>query len=462
MNKGPRHPEKFINTIKTSINTLRADGLSFISSDPLLKGIIILGSGTVISQVLSILFVPVLTRIYPPEVYGTLAVFTSLLTILLVGSSFKYELTIPIAENDEDAEYLLLLSLLIACILSVVLFVVLSVWGNFLAVIFHFEFMMPYYWLFCVGFFGIALYQILTYWTLRTKDYARISQTRVAQSISGSVSKIILGLLSLASFGLIFGEIIGRLVGITTLGKTILPKIWRSCGTINFTTMRSLAVRYKRFPTFSLPAGFISETILQVPTLFLSSTFGFQVVGLYILSYSMLELPVSLISNSIVQAFFGESSELLRNKSDKLLSLYRETTKKLFLFGAPIIFLGAVISPIVFPIVFGSAWNDAGLFSLPLSIMVIAQFVVASTDRLEMYGFNQWELIWNICRTIFILLGLYLSLLFSLSAVNTILLYSLIMTFMYAICYVLNISAIKQVMKRNDGSGNSPAKETIF
>jgi O-antigen/teichoic acid export membrane protein len=172
----------------------------------------------------------------------------------------------------------------------------------------------------------------------------------------------------------------------------------------------------------------------------------------------MLELPVSLISNSIVQAFFGESSDLLRKKSDKLLSLYQETTKKLFLFGAPIIFLGAVISPVVFPVVFGSAWNDAGMFSLPLSIMVIAQFVVASTDRLEMYGFNQWELIWNICRTILVLLGLYLALLFSLTPVNTILLYSLIMTFMYGICYILNILAIKQVMKRNDtGTG-----ETIF
>lgn len=458
MNNDPNHPEKFINSIKTYFNTIRSKVISLISSDPLLKGIVILGSGTVIAQFLAILFVPILTRIYPPAVYGTLAVFTSLLTILIVGSSFKYELTIPIAENDDDAQYLLILSLLISSVLSVILFIVLTVWGNFLAVIFHFEFMMPYYWLFCVGFFAISLFQILTYWNLRTKDYAIISHTRVSQSISGSVSKIVLGLLFLGSFGLIFGEIIGRLAGISTLGKTILPKIWRSLRTINFTTLRSLAARYKRFPTYSLPAGFMSETILQVPTLFLSSTFGFQIVGLYVLCYSMLELPVSLISNSIVQAFFGESSDLLRKKSDKLLSLYQETTKKLFLFGAPIIFLGAVISPVAFPIVFGSAWNDAGMFSLPLSIMVIAQFVVASTDRLEMYGFNQWELIWNICRTILVLLGLYLALHFSLSPVNTILLYSLIMTFMYGICYILNILAIKQVMKRNDtGTG-----ETIF
>jgi O-antigen/teichoic acid export membrane protein len=455
MNEEPDPPHTFIQGIESSLTRLADKIIARISTDPLFKGIIILGSGTAISQALAIFFVPILTRIYPPAIYGTLAVFTSLLSILIVGCSFKYELTIPIAENEKDAEYLLVLSLLIACILSLVLFVVLTIWGNFFAGLFHFEFLMPYYWLFCVGFFGISLYQILTYWTLRTKDYALITRTRVAQSISGSVSKIILGLFGLGSFGLISGEIIGRLVGISTLGRTIIPRLWRSIRTIDVGILKSLAVSYKRFPTFSLPAGFINEFILQVPTLFISNVFGFQVVGLYILCYSMLELPVSLISSSIAQAFFGESAELLRNKSDKILSLYKKTTKKLFLFGAPVIFLGAIISPVVFPIVFGSAWNDAGLFSLPLSIMVIAQFVVASTDRLELYGFNQWELAWNICRTILVLLGLYLAFLFGLSPVATILVYSSIMTFMYAICYILNVAAIKQVLKRMGSAGSA-------
>ena len=138
------------------------------------------------------------------------------------------------AENDDDAEYLLILSLVIVCIVTLILFVVLFIWGNFLAGIFHFEFIMPYYWLFCIGFFAISFYQILTYWTLRTKDYGLITHTRVAQSISGSVSKIVLGLLAFGSLGLISGEIIGRLVGITTLGKTILPRIWRSVRTLDF------------------------------------------------------------------------------------------------------------------------------------------------------------------------------------------------------------------------------------
>lgn len=450
MSKESDLKKKFTIRLKTHFDSIRTRIISRILGDPLLKGIVIIGSGSAIAQILGIIFVPIITRIYPPEIYGTLAVFGSFLALLIVGSSLKYELTIPLPEKDDDAEYLLILCFLIVCILTIILLVILIVSGDFLAGIFHFEFIAPYYWLFCVGFFGISVYQILTYWAIRSKDYTTITHTRVTQSISGSVSKIILGILSFGSFGLICGEIIGRMVGIGTLGRTVLPRIWRSIPDLDFHKMRSLANRYRKFPTFSLPAGFINELSLQAPTLLLSIIFGYQIVGLFSLSYSMLVLPISLISNSMAQVYFGEISELFRNKSDKILTLYLETTRKLFMFGAPLILIGAFISPILFPLIFGSDWKDAGMFSLPLSMMVIAQFVVSSTDRLELYGYNHWELYWNICRTILVITGFYLAFLFSLSPVATILVYSLLMTIMYAVCYIMNIKAIKLILQKKE------------
>jgi O-antigen/teichoic acid export membrane protein len=450
MNTEPGQDKKFIIIIKTFFNSIKTRIIARISTDPLLKGIVIIGSGSAIAQILGIIFVPILTRIYPPDIYGTLAVFGSLLSILIVVSSFKYEYAIPVPENDDDAEYLLILSFLIVCTLSIILLVILIVAGDFLAGIFHFEFIAPYYWLFCVGFVGISVYQILTFWALRSKDYFTITQTRITQSISGSVSKIILGMLSFGSFGLICGEIIGRMVGIGTLGRTILPKIWQSIHNLDFSRLRSVAVKYKKFPEFSMPAGFINELSLQAPTLLLASMFGFETAGLFSLSYSMLVLPVSLISNSIMQVYFGEISELYRQKSEKILPLFLETTKKLFIFGTPIILIGAVIFPIFFPLIFGSAWKDAGMFSLPLSILVISNFVVASTDRLDLYGFNQWQLAWNICRTTLVLFGFFIASVFMFSPVITVLIYSLIMTVFYAICYVLNIKAIHLVLQRKE------------
>ena len=186
-------------------------------------------------------------------------------------------------KRTDDAEYLLILSFFIVCTLTIILFIILTFAGDYLAGIFHFEFIKPYYWLFCLGFFGISVYQILTFWTLRSKDYMTITQTRIAQSISGSVSKIILGILAFGSFGLICGEIIGRMVGIGTLGRTILPRIWLTIHDFDCHKVRTLAYKYRRFPTFSLPASFINEISLQVPTLFISGIFGFQIVGLYAL-----------------------------------------------------------------------------------------------------------------------------------------------------------------------------------
>jgi O-antigen/teichoic acid export membrane protein len=446
----PNPAKNSIDRLKSYFNSIGSRNISRISSDPLFKGIVIIGSGSAIAQIIGIICMPILTRIYSPEIFGILAVFSSLLAILIICGSFKYETAIPLPDEDEDAEYLVILSLFIVCSLTIILSIILTFFGDFLAGIFHFESIQPYYLLFCFGFFVICVYQIFLYWAIRSKDYFTITRTKIAQSISGTVSKIILGILSFGAFGLICGEVLGRIAGLSSLGRAILPKIWLSLHDFNFHKFRSLAYKYRKFPTFSLPAGLINEISLQIPILFLSAIFGFEIVGLYELSYLMLVLPVSLVGSSLLQVFHGETAEIFRHKPNEILALYQQTTKKLFMFGAPLILLGAVISPVVFPIIFGSAWKDAGMFSLPLSIMVIAQFVVSSTDRLDLYGYNHWALAWNIGRTIVVLAGFYFASLAMLSPVATILVFSLIMTIMYVICYILNIKAIKLVLHKKN------------
>jgi hypothetical protein len=83
MNRESGQSNNFITRLKTFGNSLRTQIISRFLTDPILKGIVILGSGTAVAQVLSIVFVPILTRIYPPAIYGTLALFSSLLSILV-------------------------------------------------------------------------------------------------------------------------------------------------------------------------------------------------------------------------------------------------------------------------------------------------------------------------------------------------------------------------------------------
>jgi O-antigen/teichoic acid export membrane protein len=409
------------------------------------KGLLIIGSGTALSQILILVLLPIITRIYTPSNIGTLAVFTSLLSILIICAAFKYEMAIPLPENDIDAQYLLILSFSAITISSLSLVIILALFGEYIAKMFNLEIILPYSWLLIIGFFGTALYQTLTYWAIREKDYLRITHTKISQSFVGSVCKIILGIINLGSFGLISGEIIGRWVGIVTLGRAILPKIWKLIKELKISKLSLIAKQYKKFPQYSLPAGFINELALQLPTIILSMMFGFQIVGLYSLAFLFLVSPVALVSNSMAQVFLGEMSHMIRDKSSQMLPFYIETTKKLFLFCTPLILLVAVISPYLIPFLFGSAWKDAAIFIFPLSILIISQFVVYPTDRLELLGFNHWELYWNFSRTVFVLAGFYFAFLLKLSPSITILVYSIEMTIMYIVNFILNVKAIKQV-----------------
>ncbi|KEO81011.1 oligosaccharide flippase family protein [Tumebacillus flagellatus] len=77
-----------------------------------------LASGTVLSQGLLVLIAPLLTRLYTPEEFGLLAVYTSILSLVLVVASWLYELAIPLPDDEQDAADLLGLCLLLVLVMT--------------------------------------------------------------------------------------------------------------------------------------------------------------------------------------------------------------------------------------------------------------------------------------------------------------------------------------------------------
>src|SRR5215210_2142529 len=75
------------------------------------RHVVTLASGTALGQLLLVLALPVLTRLYTPADYGALAVYSSTLTVLVVLASLRYEAAIPLPEDDALAGSLLALTL---------------------------------------------------------------------------------------------------------------------------------------------------------------------------------------------------------------------------------------------------------------------------------------------------------------------------------------------------------------
>jgi lipopolysaccharide exporter len=69
-------------------------------------------TGTTFAQVVAILASPLLTRLYGPEAFGFLALFTSITSIIGVIACMRYEMAIMLPKTDEEAANLLGLCLL--------------------------------------------------------------------------------------------------------------------------------------------------------------------------------------------------------------------------------------------------------------------------------------------------------------------------------------------------------------
>ena len=418
------------------------------------KGVFVIGSGTALAQAIGIISTPIITRLYNPSDFGLLGIYSSILTILMVIASLRYEFAIPLPKDSSKAANILVLCMVLIGAIASILFISFLLAGSKIMDMLGMHDLLPYLGLIFIGFLGVGIYQALNYWAIRQRDYPRITKTRINQSLGGSISKILFGLLSLGPLGLIFGHIISNIAGIYTFTKAIIKKDSESFKNISATEIKSVAREYRSFPMYSAPSTLLFAVSLQIPVFMLSTMYGLGVVGWYTLANQMLALPVGLISGSMAQVFYGEAAKSARDSPEILRSLYIDTTKKLALIGIPLLGIIALIAPWIFPIVFGSAWEEAGMFCLPLALVAVSQFIVTPTSKLAVYGFNHWELYFNFARIIMVFGGFYIAGILGFEPVITLTIYGTIMMIMYLVLYLLNLRAIKHVMSRGKTNTN--------
>lgn len=93
-----------------------------------LRSILVLMTGTAMSQLIPIIASPLLTRIFSPENFGSFAFYLSIITIASTVVTGKYEQAIPLPKSNRSASYLTALSLVNSCIITLILFVIAGIY----------------------------------------------------------------------------------------------------------------------------------------------------------------------------------------------------------------------------------------------------------------------------------------------------------------------------------------------
>jgi O-antigen/teichoic acid export membrane protein len=366
--------------------------------------LIVMVSGTALAQAVTVAVSPILTRLYSPSDFGVLAIYSALLSILLVVSSLRYELAIPLPKDDETARSLAIVSLLILLMVSIVVGALVPFAATLTPLLGMTPVSSRYLWIVPLGLLGAGTYQILSYWAVRRKEFGALVKTKLSQNVGMALIQSGLPLLQFGAFGLIVGDVAGRMLGVGTLFKRIsgMPKVipeWNQ--------LWKTSLEYKEFPTTMLLAALLNIVSLQIPLLLLPRLFGLGSVGRFFIAYRILTLPISMVAMAVSQVFFSEISTSKDEGHTKMITL--GLAMLIFALGFPVYVGLIIVGPSSFSFVFGEAWFDAGIYAQLLAPMLLFRLVANCLSSLLTVGRRFREaLFFTVAELIAVLVALWL------------------------------------------------------
>lgn len=409
-----------------------------------------LAGGAAIAQALTLAVSPVLSRLYDPGDFGVLGVFASFTAIATMFAALRYEQAIPLADSDEEATNVALLSVFVLISLCVIGLAVLSY-----TVIAGYPMLdgLPPAYLLLLPFsvFAGSIYRIFVNLTIRSKNYGPIATTKLYQSVGQVVVQLGLGLWRPHPLGLIAGFMVSQGGGSLTLFTknkakgSLLKKVSGS-------SIRHVARKFKEFPLVLSWAILLNSAAMHLPGVLIAKYYGVGAAGLFYLSRRVLGAPMVLLRTSVSQVFLGEASSLYRENPVKLNALFHSTSRKLLKMGSLVCIPAAVVSPYLFPLVFGANWTMAGQITQILALFQLCQFTIGPLMQvLIIIGRRKTQLMLDVVRFSLVILSFYITSLTDRGVLFALMIYVLTASLFYGLNYLY----ISILLKRASENGHS-------
>jgi O-antigen/teichoic acid export membrane protein len=400
----------------------------------------LLAAGTVAAQLINFAVSPLLTRIYSAADFGALAVYTSVIQVMLVCASFRYELAIPIASNEAETSRLVFLSGFLVSSISSAVAVGLLIFKDALVSVFQLERIGPFIWLLPLSIFGGGIYQIFQSYAVRQKRFDAIAQSRIVQAASGAVAQVAGGALGFGSICLFLGQLLNQVGGIVRLGRLFLRN--RDSSKLSCKDLLTDAQKYHAFALYSTPSALMNAVSLNVASLVLTYRFNPEIAGFYLLTQRALGVPLGLIGQSFENVFVAHFSEALRTDSGKAQRLIISTVVKTFSITLIPALLGLLFAVPLFQHLFGKQWIASAKIAQILSFYYLIQLCMTPINKsLVLMEKQRWQFIWDLSRLMAVTLVFYFCAAQKIDYLGTLMWFGVVMSVFYLVFIWLAIQA---------------------
>ena len=279
------------------------------------RNFIALFSGTTISQIIPFIVAPIISRLYSPADFGFYSFFISIVGLLSIIVTLKYEMAIILPSNTKIADQLLQTSILLSVFASSLILAI-TILGYF---IFHYELIfltLPF------AVFLLSIVNIYDRFYNRAKQYKKMSYQRIAKSSMESGYNLLGYIKTFKSYNLIYGFILSYLVSFLFVWINEYKTIKKVFSKISSLRIRLTLIRYIDFPKYTLPHTFLNTLSTSIPILLIPIYYDQSVLGSYTFGLKYIQAPLALISAAIYNVIGQEFSENINNREALSLKFY--------------------------------------------------------------------------------------------------------------------------------------------
>ncbi len=349
-----------------------------LKNEPVRNFLKVFSSGAV-TQAISFLLAPVIARLFMPSDFGLFALYLSIVSILSVFSTGKYEHAIMLPKDDKDSLNIVSLVISLSVVFSLVVLIVVPVFYFNEYNVFKNEAILPWLWFLPLSIFLHGFSQALNFWFNRKKNFGTIAKSTLWNNLPLNSSKLISGFTKAPFNGLIFSNIVSMICMNIYLAVKFLKNLPALMAHTTLSGIKKNAKKYSVYPKYNMLHTFANNFSGTLPIFLFTWGFSPEAAGLYSFGLVFVFKPANIISNSISQVLSQKTIENFNNK----LSILPNIKKILaIMFRAGVIPFTAmfIFAPDVFEFVFSENYREAGEY---LQILIPWLFVIFLTSALN-------------------------------------------------------------------------------
>lgn len=322
----------------------------FIMRSEFSRNVIKLSSGSILVTALGLFVTPINTRLFSPEDYGLMNLMTATAGLFGVLLSFNINPVILMEKRQRLAEATATLSFILLGTSLLLVAGLLFGLGDYLLPLIHAEQLKPWLPLLFIamglGGVGAIAVQLIQ----RKKMYGLFSKSTVITNLAGHCIRIPWGYFSPSFYVLYLSNFIAGILGLLIVIPHAMYR-WRT----SLRRLRFVFLRNLKFMSFQTSANILGIVAVQLPIYWIAAKCSVEDVGYFGMTMLLIDVPMTLLSSSIVAVFFKRVADTIANEPRKIFSLFWRTTGKLALLGLiPLIAVGCV-APFL-PFILSEQW----------------------------------------------------------------------------------------------------------